>query len=208
MTTEEVYVKNDGTGFDAVESSVDSFIEKIGFPLRSVLHIKLLTEEMLGMVKAITRDFEALFWIEGDASECDIRLRAKVEMDPVKRRGLMSISTSGKNIFAKGIMGKIRELVEIGMENYDDVGKLQKRYGVAPVSYGMMGVNSEMMSQAVVSWSLKQYRDNVSDSRDENEVNEVAWDELEKSIIANIADDVQVGIMKDKVELIITKRFV
>ena len=49
MTTEEVYVKNDGTGFDAVESSVDSVIEKIGCPVRSFLHIKLLTEEMLGM---------------------------------------------------------------------------------------------------------------------------------------------------------------
>ena len=33
------------------------------------------------------------------------------------------------------------------------------------------------------------------------------WDELEKSIIANIADDVSVGINKDMVEMIITKRF-
>ncbi len=207
MTTEEVYVKNDGTGFDTAQRFVDSFADEVHLSKRSALHLRLLTEEMLGMVKALSQDFKALFWLEGDDKECRLRLHANIEMDPAKRRGLMAASTSGRNISAKGIMGKIRELVEIGMENYDDVGKLQMRYGVSPVSYGMMGINTEMMNQAVVSWSLKQYRDNVSDSKDENEINEAAWDELEKSIIANIADDVQVGIMKDNVDLIVTKRF-
>ena len=32
------------------------------------------------------------------------------------------------------------------------------------------------------------------------------WDELEKSIIANLADDVTVGINGDNVEMVITKK--
>lgn len=36
---------------------------------------------------------------------------------------------------------------------------------------------------------------------------EEAWDELEKSIVAKLADDVQVGIRSGKVELVIRKRF-
>ena len=207
MTTEQVYVKNDGTGLDFALSVAGDFVNKQQLSRRDSMHVKLLTEEMLGMVQAITSDFKALFWIEGDSRECRLKLNANTEMDTEKRRGLMSASSSGKNISAKGIMGKIREMVEIGMENYDDVGNLQMRYGVSPVSYGMMGVDSEVMSQAVLSWSLKQYRDGVSESMDENEECEEAWDELEKSIVANIADDVQVGIMKDRVEIIVTKRF-
>ena len=128
-------------------------------------------------------------------------------MDQNKRRELMAASTSGRNIAVKGLMGRIRELVEIGMENYDDIGKLQMQYGVSPVSYGMMGVDNETMSQAVLSWSLKQYRDDLSESKEDSSDCEEAWDELERSIIANIADDVQVGIMQDKIELIVTKSF-
>ena len=37
--------------------------------------------------------------------------------------------------------------------------------------------------------------------------NKEAWDELEKSIIANLADDVLVGVRKDKVEILIIKKF-
>ena len=207
VTTEEVYVKNDGTGLDFAHSVVDSFVNAEKLSGRQAMHVRLLAEEMLGMVRAISGEFKALFWIEGDNKECRLRLNADTDMDPEKRRGLMSASSSGKNIAARGIMGKIREFIEVGMENYDDVSRLQMRYGVSPVSYGMLGVDNETMNQALLSWSLKQYREEMSDTKDESEENEEAWDELEKSIVANIADDVQVGIMQDKVELIVTKRF-
>ena len=207
MTTDQVYVKNDGSGLDKALHVTDGFIKKNNLSKRDSMHVRLLAEEMLGMVRAITGEFKALFWIEGNNEQCHLRLTADVEMDPNKRRELMSASTSGKNTSARGIMGKIRELVEIGMENYEDVSKLQMQYGVDPISYGMMGIDNEMMSQAMLTWSLNQYRESVSGSRDENEAYEEAWDELEKSIVANVADDVQVGIMKDKLEMTIFKRF-
>ncbi|MBQ9361534.1 MAG: hypothetical protein IJT96_10930 [Lachnospiraceae bacterium] len=207
MTTDHVYVKNDGSGLDKALHVTDSFIKKQHLTKRDSMHVRLLAEEMLGMVRAITGEFKALFWIEGNNEQCHLRLTADVEMDPDKRRELMSASTSGKNTSARGIMGKIRELVEIGMENYEDVSRLQMQYGVDPISYGMMGIDNEMMSQAMLTWSLNQYRESVLDSKDENEAYEEAWDELEKSIVANIADDVQVGIMKDRLEMTIFKRF-
>ena len=208
MTTEEVYVKSEGSGFDSALKVVDDFNEGVKLTERSAMHVRLLAEEMLGMVNAISHDFEALFWVEGDHKECRLKLHATIDMDPSKRRELMSVSSSGRNISARGVMGKIREMLEVSMENYDDVGKLQMQYGISPMSYGMMGVDNEMMSQAVLSWSLKQYRDSISDLKDENEANEEAWDELERSIVANIADDVQVGILRDEVRLIVTKRFI
>lgn len=205
MTTEQVYVKNDGSGLAQALHVTDAFIVKQHLSKRDTMHVRLLAEEMLGMVRAITGEFKALFWVEGNNEECRIKLNANVEMDSDKRRGLMSASTSGKNASTKGIMGKIREIVEIGMENYEDVSRIQAEYGVDPINYGMMGIDNEMMSQAVLAWSLRQYRDNVYESKDESEAYEEAWDELEKSVIANLADDVCVGILKDKVEITITK---
>ena len=131
---------------------------------------------------------------------------ADVEMDPEKRKGLIAASTSKKNEAAKGIMGKIRELFEVGMENYDEIGRLQVQYGVDPLCYGTMGIDNETMSQAMLSWSLRQYRESLS-SETEEEYYEEAWDELEKSVVANLADDVRVGIKSDKVQITIFKKF-
>ena len=50
------------------------------------------------------------------------------------------------------------------------------------------------------TWTLNRYKDSVRDS-------EESWDELEKSIIANLADDVAVSVKGNKVEILITKNF-
>ena len=59
---------------------------------------------------------------------------------------------------------------------------------------------------ASVDWSMVDYRNHVKKENGNNESTE-AWDELEKSIIANIADDVKVKILGNKVEIIVFKNF-
>ena len=51
-------------------------------------------------------------------------------------------------------------------------------------------------------WSLRKFEDE-SKKDTENET----WDELEKSIVANIADDVSVKIVGTSVEIIVSKAF-
>ncbi len=50
------------------------------------------------------------------------------------------------------------------------------------------------------AWALSQYKETAKE--DEN-----AWDELERSIIANLADDVVVGIKGKKVDIVVKKDF-
>ena len=206
MTTEQVYVKNDGEGLDKALILAENFAKTVELSTRNSIHLRLLTEEVLGMVHAITGEFKAVFWLEGDAKECRILLKADTLMDSTKRKELISASSSGKNEAAKGIMGKIRELVEVGMENFDEMGQLQMQYGVNPMAYGNMGLDNEAMSQAMLTWSLKQYRESLSEESSE-EYYEEAWDELEKSVVANLADDVRVGIRNDKINLTVIKKF-
>lgn len=52
-------------------------------------------------------------------------------------------------------------------------------------------------------WSLSNYRDNLSDNR-ESSAEEI--DELERSIIARLADDVKVWITDETTEVVIVKR--
>ena len=51
-------------------------------------------------------------------------------------------------------------------------------------------------------WSLEQYRSTVR-----REEQTAAWDELEKSVIASLADDVIVGVRGKRADIIIVKKF-
>ena len=53
-------------------------------------------------------------------------------------------------------------------------------------------------------WSLEEYRKNVEEHV---ETAEDAKDELEKSIVANLANNIRVGIRKEEIHLIIDKIF-
>ena len=81
----------------------------------------------------------------------------------------------------------------------------------APVTdlynYGM-----EMMAgnTAQMAWSLAGYRNSLEeqyidlDKTDDFEDRE-PWDELERSVLANLADDVRVIIRKDHVEIVVER---
>ncbi len=51
---------------------------------------------------------------------------------------------------------------------------------------------------------MQKYKNDVEAEKNDDPE---AWDELEKSIIANLADDVKVGVLKDKIELVVIKKF-
>ena len=51
-------------------------------------------------------------------------------------------------------------------------------------------------------WTLEQYRSQVK-----QEEKAETWDELEKSVIASVADDVIVGVKGKQAHIIIVKKF-
>ena len=53
-------------------------------------------------------------------------------------------------------------------------------------------------------WSLDAYKERITEIRDAQEA-KAAWDELEKSVVYRLADEVQVGIRRIKVELVVEK---
>ena len=208
--TDQITVKNDGTGLDTVLHETERFTDYLQLGRKDALHVVLLTEETLAMVRALIGDHSAVFWIEGNSRKCSIHLTAQTRMDPVKREVLLDVSKSGRNEAAKGIMGKIRDVFEMALENYEAVEQFQMEQGMGSsammLSYGM-DPNS-VMSESMMVWSLNEYRSRISQEKGTKEDAREVWDELEKSIVANIADDVRVGIYKDRVEMVIDKQFV
>ena len=200
MQTDKISLNDQGDGLAEALEAADRFAEYHDLPRRDALHVRLLTEETVGMVKAMTVDFSALFWIEGEKDQCELHLVAHTPMDRGKRKELLSVSSSGRNTAARTLMGKIQELMELGLEGIDDEQPL------GSLTYGTWGIEGMETDPGSYTWSLDRYRDSVRKNRFSHDEGAPAWDELEKSVVANLADNIEVGIQKDKVQLTIFKR--
>ena len=193
METKTIIVSNTGDGMNEALDLTEEFSRSLGLDTKKSSRMRLLTEETLSMVRAITGDFRASFLLEENDGTGILHLKAKSELDYTKRQEFLSVSTRGKNIASTGIMEKLRGMIEACIYSFGDVADY-----TGMMTYGGIGPADIGMSQAMYSWSMQKYRNEINATKDENPE---AWDELEKSIIANIADDVKVGVTREGVIL-------
>ena len=159
------------------------------------MNLRLIAEELVGMLPELLSFSDGEFWLEceGKTIELHVSLVPNEALTFEKRVKLLSVSTDGKNAAAVGIMAKIKIAAAFMMIDYEKTVQNTSSF----YSYGLGG---DFDLQCPI-WTLANYRQNVSKEKDEE------WDELEKSIIANIADDVQVGLQGSKVEITVKKTF-
>ena len=207
--SEDIYINNTEEKAAEALKIADDFLMLQDIDKKATIRRRPLVEETIGMVKAMTGDFNAMVHLEDDNGEFRIVLTCKTLMDKEKKNSLLSVSTTGKNAAVKGFMGKISEIIENGILNFDEVMKLNQEYGGGSVDYVSMGMGAMgavhlavPVDQEPITWSLSNYRNALEESSDKIPSKE-AWDELEKSIVANIAKDVIVGVKKDRVDLTI-----
>ena len=168
---------------------------------RNALHLRLLTEEMMGMMRSITGDVTGRFWIEDNDGIYELHLQAEKWLTSETREKLLAASTTGKNEAAKGLMGRLRNFFEVGAD--EDI-----------VAYTNPLILPSMYERASApkldwEWSLVQYEQALTTYRQEKDENvREAQDELEKSVVAHVADDVKVSIRGRSVEMTIIKKMV
>ena len=199
MKTDIITVSSQGSGMETALTQAAAVAAYKGLGHRQLLHLQLLTEEMMGMMRSITGATEGKFWIEDEDGTYQLHLRTSSRMNIEKKEKLLSASTSGKNEAARGLMGKLRDFFNLGSD--DTVASLP--------ALMMDGIyDSSTTPMLDMEWSMSRYREEVysqSKLREENALK--AWDELEKSVVAHVADEVKVYINGDKAEMVIFKKF-
>lgn len=204
MISEKFMINSDSGRLKAANYVTEEFAARAKLEKRDMLRLCLLVEETLGMVKAMVDEYFGQMWFVGDENACAIHMELVSDMTGDKREELLSVSTSGENASAKGFMGKIGDFVQRTLHGFT---KALDLYGAESMRYGIVGgggIETPSVFDMTPMWSLKQYRAGLEGAREQNSE---AWDELEKSIVANLADDVIVGVKGDRVELVITKAF-
>ncbi len=178
-------------------------VEKVqaykGLTGKDALHLRLLTEEMMGLMRSITGEPKGFFWIEDEDGVYELHLQVETRMTSMKREALLSASTSGKNESARGLMGRLRDIFDRGAD--EDIASLSSPL-LLPGSYEHSSTPSLDWE-----WSMARYEEELTPYVQRNEERALeAWDELEKSVVARVADDVKVAIRGQLVELTIIKK--
>jgi hypothetical protein len=183
---------------DAILKESEKVAAYNGLSHKQALQLRLLCEEIDGMLPNIIDDFEGELWIDFEDGVCKVNVSIQIpEFNTSKKEELIGLAKNKKNAAAVGIVGKIRDLIE----NFILFNKDNKPYYPIVTDLNSGTGFSEGVDYSYL-WSLEQYRSNVKDSEAKDE-----WDELEKSVIASVADDVIVGVKGNHADITIVKRF-
>lgn len=189
-------IKRGGIGLETILAEVEKVADYNGLSKKETLRLCLLAEELTGMLPELVKNFDGFFWLENDGNKYELHTEFSVgNLSKEKKQALIAVSASKKNAAASGFMGKIRDIAENMLLHSDEpsayyVGYMCG-YDIADVSYSY-------------AWTLENY---VEQQKQKNDTNSEEWDQLEKSIVAKLADDVIVGVKGKNVEIIIKKVF-
>ena len=197
MKTDVISVSSRGSRMESALLQADKVAAYKGLSAKDALHLRLLAEETLGLMRSITGETDGLFWIEDRDDEYELHLQVQAALSEDRRARLLSVSSSGKNESAKGLMGRLRAFFD--WDSDEDTAACSSLF--LP---DMLESSSPMLDW---EWSMKRY-ESILSSRIVQDVPgaQEAWDELEKSVVKNVADDVRVYIRSGTVELVILKR--
>ncbi len=204
------YLVNSETGhMAAIQQATEAFAKALKLDRHSILRLGLLAEETLGMVKAMVEEFYDQLWFSGDAGRCEVHLQATAaKLDAGRRKKLISASSSGRNASAKGFMALLGGVIADALYG---AGKAMDTYGTETIRSGLAGAGPvdplPGLNDMTPLWTLSNYKKVISRELGADEDAERAWDELEKSIVASLADEVIVGVKNDRIELVIVKDF-
>ncbi len=195
MKSDIIHISSRGSGMEAALRETEKVAAYKELDTKSTLHLRLLTEELMGMMRSITGETEGDFWIDEDKKVYQLHLSVLTVMDLDKRDQLLAASTSGKNEAARGLMGRLRNFFDQGSDT-----PTMYLYG-----HDMGGYSSNPALD--MEWSMTVYQHQLETRLAQDEKAREMWDELEKSVVTHVADDIKVSIRGDHAEMVIIKKF-
>ena len=107
---------------------------------KQTLQLRLICEEIDGMLPNIIDEFEGDFWIECEDDTCKVNVSIKIpEFNVLKKEELVGIAKSKRNAAAVGIVGKIRNVIENFLLDDDAMSAINISSSMYHFSSGLSG---------------------------------------------------------------------
>ena len=204
MKTDLIMISPSGEGMAEALKETERAAAYRGLTPKESLRLRLLGEEMMGMLRTIVGEGKSSFWVEAEGKAFSLHLSTGVRMNADIREELLKASTSGKNAAVKGFMSRVRDIFTQLCEP-DSAAIDPREYGFSYVDVASFDASMGVTTHGLLyGWSMKEYKSSLEEHREEEADK---WDELEKSITARLADEVRIFIRGSTVELVIEKAF-
>ena len=190
----DIMVTGMGEGLPEALQCVEDFAGICSLTRKQMLHLRMLTEELLGMLRAVAGDVHAVYWVIALKKDFELHLLAEVKMTKELREQLLSISSSGKNDAARGFMSRLRDIIFARM---------------LPSSAGdcIGWISPAEPAGGYSEWSMNRYVAGIESRQPDDDAEDAILDDIEKSIVARLADDVKVSVKGYTAEIVIYKSF-
>ena len=179
MKSDKILIDNQGTGFAAAVAETRKVADFRGVSHKDALQLQLMTEEMLSLIRSVTGEVQATFWLESEGNNFDLCLTMKTVMDQEKRYLLISSTSSQKNEAANSFLGKLRDAFQEAMAA--EVSEAEYTYNEIP-------------------------DDAINDVYNRC-IDDPEWDRYEQSILLRLADNVKISIKGKTVQMTVSKSF-
>jgi len=185
MKTDIIRIDNQGNGFSEAMNQTVKIAEYNSLNPKDSIHLQIMTEELLSLVRSITGSLNASFWIENDARYYELHLSTRSDLTKEKRTMLLQSATSGKNEAASSFIGRLRDFLE---------------QASAPQAND---IPDDVLNKLL---SHEELPENTFRNM-ENAIEASTWDEYEKSILHSISDSVLIAIRGNLVDITVVKTF-
>ena len=173
----------------AALQEADRFAKETGLTDKQALQFRLLAEELLGVVNGAAKVRDGSFVMEWEDGAYRLCLSARTfPIGEVAQRKLLDASSSGENDLHQGLAGKLRMVADWYAKGGD--------------RSACQNVGGGFSEEASDEWSLARLRNQQA-----REKKAQKWDALETSVLNHLADDVRVGLRREKVSITVLKKF-
>lgn len=177
-----------------------AFARRTGLDVRAADELRLLAEELLGMLPWLMQNAAGEFWVENSAERYELHVALKARLSADERRDVLGMRQLGKDEPPTTLASRLRRAVEKAFAALTAADLSEFREYVLRDSHVPEADTGTYAGSAAI-WALSAERD----APHEEEARQ--WDELEKHVIARFASDVLVEIRGRHVEIIVVKDF-
>lgn len=194
VKTDKLWINGAILRNDEADMLLQEFAEKTGITGRDFRHMRLLTEETLGMVHQMLKNFEGEIWLEETQDGYAIILEADVQAGREENQDQPGA--------AAGFMGKIAEMLNCSYM-FENAEEMPEHLAETLPDYMSYGIPADRGAPVWAGkWSLSAYRQNLERRKHDPDAG-IVTEELEKSIVAQLAKEVTIGIHGRKIRLVI-----
>ena len=176
VRSEHVKIRNVNDDIVRAYDVLADYSSDVDIKDKEYLKLRLLTEEVLRLVKQILDSSSVELWFEGSNRVSRIIMDSTETLEGSKKDKLSSIATSGTISEEKGFFSKLTDMFLIKHPEEK-------------------------------TWSLKEYKRQLQAKKAEDKYSPDAWEDLERSLVANLADDIEIKLQDGHIRMVVTKDF-